>query len=111
AVEALTSKSMVVRTVTGDRSRFSLLETVKAYAEARLADADQTVDVRDRHLDHFHAVASAHGHTGISDLRLGVALRPDRGTLTAAFEGAATSGRWKLAATLIIGSYPAYIFD
>ena len=40
-----------------------------------------------------------------------MALRPDRGNLTAAFEWAAASGRWTLAATLVIGGYPAYIFD
>ena len=96
AVEALTSKSMVVRVDSERRARFGLLETVKAYAEARLAGAGETIDVRDRHLDHFHAAATTHGHTGIAELRLGVALRPDRSNLTAAFEWAATSGRWSL---------------
>jgi predicted ATPase len=110
-VEALTSKSMVVRTDDGARSRFGLLETVKAYAEGRLVDSHDMVDVRDRHLDHFHAAATAHGCNGISDIRLGVALRRDRGNLTAAFEWAATTGRWNLAAELIAGGYPAYIFD
>ena len=70
---------------------------MKAYAEARLAARARPLTIRDRHLDHFHAVATAHGHTGISDLRLGVALRPDRSNLTAAFEWAATTGRWVLA--------------
>ena len=36
AVEALVTKSLVVRVPGGDRARFSLLETVKAYAEDRL---------------------------------------------------------------------------
>ena len=111
AVEALTSKSLVVRVDGGDRARFGLLETVKAYAEDRLAAAGETVETRDRHLDHFHALATVHGHTGISELRLGVALRAERSNLTAAFEWAVTTGRWELAGELITGSYPAYIFD
>jgi hypothetical protein len=38
-------------------------------------------------------------------------LRAERRNLTAAFEWAATTGRWTLAGELITGSYPAYIFD
>jgi len=44
----------------------------EAYAEDRLAAAGETIAARDRHLRHFHALATAQGHTGISELRLGV---------------------------------------
>src|SRR4029077_3942227 len=41
AVEALVAKSLVVRADGGDVARFTLLETVKAYAEDRLVDAGE----------------------------------------------------------------------
>jgi predicted ATPase len=59
AVEALTSKSMAVRLDTAQRSRFGLLETVKAYTADRLAARSETVEARDRHLGHFDALATA----------------------------------------------------
>ena len=95
----------------GDRARFGLLETVKAYAEDRLLASDELTEVRGRHLDHFHGLATVHGRTGFSEIRLGVALRPDRGNLTAAFEWAASRRRWASAGELIAGSYSAFIFD
>jgi predicted ATPase len=111
AVDALTAKSLIVRAAAGSRSRFSLLETVQAYAEDRLIAAGQSADARDRHLDHFYALATAQGHAGIAELRLGAALRPDLGNLTAAFEWAAITSRSNVAGELIAGCYSAYILD
>jgi predicted ATPase/class 3 adenylate cyclase len=110
-IEALVAKSLVIRVDKGDRARFGLLETVKAYAEDHLRAAGEVEEVRDRHLDHFHALATVHGRTGFSEIRLGVALRPDRGNLTAAFEWAASRRRWVSAGELIAGSWSAYLFD
>ena len=47
AVEALMSKSLVVRADGDERARFRLLETVKAYAEDHLAATGSTVAARD----------------------------------------------------------------
>ena len=111
AVEALVAKSLVLRVEGGHRARFGLLETVKAYAEDRLLDAGEAADARSRHLSHFHALATVHGRTGFSELRLGVRLRPDRSNLAAAFEWAASSAQWVLAGELMAGSFAAYLFD
>lgn len=110
-VEALVAKSLVVRADRGDRARFSLLETVKAYAEGRLRDAGEDHEIRARHLSHFHSVATPAGRTGMSDIRLGGALRPDRSNLTAAFEWGVANDRWIEAGELIGGSYSAYLLD
>ena len=40
-----------------------------------------------------------------------MALRADRRNLTAAFEWAATTDRWPLAAEIITGAYPAYVLE
>ena len=111
AVETLVMKSLVVRVPGGERARFSLLETVKAYAEERLVQAGEAVEVSDRHLHHFHRLATERGCSGFSELRLGIALRRDRSNLTAAFERAAEDKRWVEAAELITGSYAAFLLD
>jgi predicted ATPase len=110
-VEALTAKSLTVHTAAGSRSRFSLLETVQAYAEDRLIAAGEPAAARDRHLDHFYTLATVQGHGGIAELRLGAALRSELGNLTAAFEWAALTSRWKTAGELIAACYSAYILD
>jgi predicted ATPase/class 3 adenylate cyclase len=110
-VAALAAKSLVVRHDSGQQARFGLLETVMAYAEEQLGAAGETVDVRGAHLRHFHALATAQGHGGLAEIRLGVSLRPERRNLTAAFEWAAATAQWAQAGELITGSYPAYIFD
>jgi hypothetical protein len=111
AIEALVAKSLVVRAVGGERARFRLLETVKAYAERHLIDAGEAGSVRDRHLCHFHRLATQRGCSGFSELRLGIGLRRDRSNLTAAFERAAADKRWAEAAELIAGSYAAFLLD
>ncbi len=108
-LDALTSKSWVVRLDSGEIARFGLLESVKAYGEDRLTERGETFEARDRHVEHFHRLATARGHTGASELRLGVALAGERRNLTAAFEWATTTGRWSQAAELITGAYAAYI--
>jgi predicted ATPase len=110
-LDALLSKSWITRRETSERARFGMQETVKAYAEDRLAATGETRQARDRHLNYFHGLATSRGHTGMAELRLGVKLRAERGNLTAAFEWAATTERWSLAAGIISGAYPAYVFE
>jgi predicted ATPase/DNA-binding CsgD family transcriptional regulator len=57
AIGRLVDKSLVVMEERGDEARYRLLETIRAYAAARLGDAGETAATRDRHLDHFLAVA------------------------------------------------------
>jgi predicted ATPase len=110
-VEGLVAKSLVVPVRGGDHARFRLLETVKAYAERRLADAGEASSVHDRHFDHFYGLATKRGCSGFSELRLGIGLRADRGNLTGAFERAAAGENWVKAAELIAGSYAAFLID
>ncbi|SFW71713.1 helix-turn-helix transcriptional regulator [Amycolatopsis australiensis] len=51
----LVDKSLVV----AEDGRYRLLETLREYAAARLAEAGETEAARDRHLDHFLAFAEA----------------------------------------------------
>lgn len=45
--------------IPGDPPRFRLLETIREYALARLAEAGQETSTRERHLQHYRAVAEA----------------------------------------------------
>ncbi|WP_410672935.1 helix-turn-helix transcriptional regulator [Amycolatopsis sp. cmx-4-68] len=55
ALGRLVDKSLVL----AENGRYRLLETLREYAAARLAEAEETDAVRDRHLDHFLALAEA----------------------------------------------------
>ncbi len=52
-LEALTAKSLIVPQHEGGTTRFRLLETLRAFGQARALDADELATVRDRHLTHF----------------------------------------------------------
>jgi tetratricopeptide (TPR) repeat protein len=56
---SLLRKSLIVSDDDGTDRRYRLLETVRAYAEVRLAEAGEEQGVRDRHRDHFLAWAEA----------------------------------------------------
>jgi predicted ATPase/class 3 adenylate cyclase len=107
-VQSLVAKSLLVRLDHGETSRFDMLETVKAYAEDRLVDAGEAADVRRRHLDHFHTVATQYGLTPVSEMRLDFALRHDLSNLTASFETAAAADEWVRAAELLNGTFGSY---
>jgi predicted ATPase/class 3 adenylate cyclase/DNA-binding NarL/FixJ family response regulator len=53
----LVDKSLVDVTVDTDEARYNLLETVRAYAAARLAASGEEAAIRDRHGDHYLHVA------------------------------------------------------
>ncbi|WP_103337690.1 helix-turn-helix transcriptional regulator [Amycolatopsis sp. CA-126428] len=55
ALGRLVDKSLVL----AEDGRYRLLETLREYAAARLAEAGETGAVRDRHLDHYLALAEA----------------------------------------------------
>ncbi|MEV6621254.1 LuxR C-terminal-related transcriptional regulator [Amycolatopsis sp. NPDC051106] len=55
ALGRLVDKSLVL----AENGRYRLLETLREYAAARLAEAGEADAVRDRHLDHFLALAEA----------------------------------------------------
>ena len=52
-VDGLVSKSLLVAETTGARTRYRMLETIRQYAAARLADAGETGQARRRHAEAF----------------------------------------------------------
>jgi predicted ATPase/class 3 adenylate cyclase/DNA-binding CsgD family transcriptional regulator len=55
----LVEKSLVVAEDSADGTRYRLLETVRQYALEKLGEAGDAADVRDRHRDHYAAMAAA----------------------------------------------------
>jgi predicted ATPase/class 3 adenylate cyclase/Tfp pilus assembly protein PilF len=55
----LVDKSLVIAATLGDTTRYQLLETVRQYARDRLAEGKEVGIVRERHRDHFLALAEA----------------------------------------------------
>lgn len=54
----LVDKSLVVAEVTGDRTRFRMLETVRHYALAKLRESGESDQVRARHRDYYAHLAA-----------------------------------------------------
>jgi predicted ATPase/DNA-binding SARP family transcriptional activator len=52
-VDQLASKSLLAADTTGPQARYRMLETIRQYAAARLADAGQTEEIRRRHAAAF----------------------------------------------------------
>jgi predicted ATPase/DNA-binding CsgD family transcriptional regulator len=57
ALGRLVDKSLIVMEERDDEARYRLLETIRQYAADRLEEAGETDGARDRHLDHFVALA------------------------------------------------------
>jgi len=55
----LVDKSLVTVSTWADEARYRLLDTVRQYAEQQLRTAGEAAATRDRHLDHFLALAEA----------------------------------------------------
>ncbi|WP_460492208.1 hypothetical protein [Dactylosporangium cerinum] len=53
ALGRLVDKSLVVADVRADESRYRLLETIRAFAAARLVEAEEDTALRERHLAWF----------------------------------------------------------
>ena len=107
-VDSLIAKSLVVREPSGGRSRFRLFETTAAYAQQHLADRSEASDVRDRHLQHYVALAGRHPHAMWADLAARARLGADRANLVAAFEWAAAQHDWECAALLLLRTFTVF---
>lgn len=59
ALGRLVDKSLVVADVRADESRYRLLETIRAFATARLVEAGEDTALRERHLDWFRRFVEA----------------------------------------------------
>ncbi len=59
-LDSLVRKSLVVADLTAPRTRYRLFETIRQFAEDRLADAGELEPTRDAHAAHFAREATAH---------------------------------------------------
>ena len=67
--------------------------------------------MRDRHLGHFHRLATADGRKVMGSLDIGLRLRHDCPNITAAFEWAADHDHWITAGEVLTASWSAYYLD
>lgn len=63
----LVEKSLVVASETGGRTRYRLLETMREYAQEKLAEAGEGDAVRTRHRDHYTALGTLLDDPGRTD--------------------------------------------
>ena len=88
ALGRLVDKSLVVMEDRGGEARYRLLETIRQYASDKLEAAGEAAALRDRHLDHFVALAEA-AEPGLAgdeqDRWLGL-LKADHDNLRAALD-------------------------
>jgi predicted ATPase/DNA-binding CsgD family transcriptional regulator len=63
----LVEKSLVVAEDSPQGTRYRLLETVRQYALEKLGEADDSADARDRHRDHYAAIAAALDSPTVAD--------------------------------------------
>ncbi len=66
----LVDKSLVIAESACESTRYRLLETIRQYAQEKLGEAPEAVAVRDRHRDHFTAMAAALDALGDTSLEL-----------------------------------------
>ena len=66
----LVDKSLVIAETNGGPTRYLLLETMRQYAQEKLSESAEVVAVRDRHRDHYTAMAMALDAPGNSDMEL-----------------------------------------
>jgi predicted ATPase/class 3 adenylate cyclase/DNA-binding CsgD family transcriptional regulator len=104
-VALLVDKSLVTAETAGGPTRYRLLETIRQYAQEKLGESAEAIAVRDRHRDHYTAMAAAvdsPSHTGL-DLLLDQA-EVEIDNLRAAFawsrENSDTDNALRLAASL-----------
>jgi DNA-binding CsgD family transcriptional regulator len=55
----LVDKSLVIAETAGGPTRYRLLETMRQYAQEKLSESAEAAAVRDRHRDHYTAMAAA----------------------------------------------------
>jgi predicted ATPase/class 3 adenylate cyclase len=95
-LDRLVDKSMVLTFESGSISRYRLLETLRQFAESKLAACDESDEYRDRHVAHFLAFAAEWGPRNRSaDQRAVVArLLRERPNINAMLDRLAEDRRW-----------------
>jgi predicted ATPase len=99
-VESLLARSLVAKS-DSEHSRFRLLETIKAYAEDRLAEISELEPTRERHILHFTKLVEAATPFQVTDLRRASNFIGDLSNLVAAYEWLESAERWEELASLL----------
>src|SRR5262249_47550628 len=68
----LVDKSLVSAETAGGPTRYRLLETMRQYAQEKISETVEAIAVRDRHRDHYIALAAALDEPTHSDLDVGL---------------------------------------
>ena len=110
----LVDKSLVVAsetgTETGDGMRYQLLETVRQYAQEKLAESGEADEVRTRHRDHYTAMAAeleSLGHT--HDEQLLAWAQTEIDNLRSAFAWSRENSDLEVALQLILSLRPLWL--
>lgn len=83
----LVDKSLVVAETQATETRYSLLETIRQYAQEKLDETNQAVSLRDRHLDYFLKLGEqAEPELNIGDPKWIACIERDYGNFRAALE-------------------------
>ena len=99
-IEALFARSLLTGSVEWP-GRFRLLETLKAYAEDRLVDAD---DTRERLRCHFAPLSTPTLVVPTQSLSDVVAMEPDHGNITQITDWLRSAERWSELADFLLGT-------
>jgi predicted ATPase/DNA-binding CsgD family transcriptional regulator len=93
-VASLVEKSIIARTGDGPRARYKMLEVIREYGAARLAEAEEQDDVARRHCDWFARLAAYGDSHWVSpdQAALIMRLRDEQANLRVALEYAVTAG-------------------
>ena len=93
-IESLVDKSVLTRTADGPRARYRMLEVVREYGAARLAEAGEPDAVAARHRDFFAALAAYGDRHWVSPDQAALMrrLRHEQANLRLALEHALTAG-------------------
>ncbi len=105
-------EASLVRRQAADRSRFELLELVRAFALERCLESGEAADVRTRHRRYFAELlepVSAAFNRGGATGELSGPLRADHANLRAAFADAVEAGDQESATGIALGLRPMWI--
>ncbi len=106
----LVDKSLVVAESVGGRTRYRLLETVRQYAMEKLGESDEADAVRDRHRDHYTAMAAQFDKvTPVGYEPLLACADNEIDNLRAAFAWSVERGELECALQLVCALYPFWL--
>jgi predicted ATPase/DNA-binding SARP family transcriptional activator len=108
---SLIDKSLVLRDRSGDRPRYRLLETMRAYALERLEDAGEKSEMARRHARFFGELGREHPSFGIRDSAWFLLLRPELQNMRAALAWSIDKNRDPVTGSYVAESFAWYAYQ